>query len=86
MKQNTTGKRIITSIVVVCVGVLLATAVHAQSGFRGFDGPRGGPRGMPGLRDVDLSDTQKMEIFDAARRRRQGRPGPGGPRGRERRR
>ena len=62
MKQNATGKRIITSIVVVCVGVLLATAVHAQSGFRGLDGPRGGPRGMPGLRDVDLSDTQHDTI------------------------
>lgn len=28
--------------------------------------------------------ASQMEIFDAARRRRLGRPGPGGPRGRER--
>ena len=62
MKQNAIGNGIITSIVVVCVGVLLATTVHAQPGFRGPDGPRGGPRGMPGLRDLDLSQTQNDTI------------------------
>ena len=47
MKQNARGNGIITSIVVVCVGVMLATAVHAQSGFRGLDGPGAGLAGCP---------------------------------------
>ena len=64
MRTRIASNGIIAGAALVLAGALLAQMpVSAQPGSRGFGGPmRGGPGGMPGLRELDLSDSQRDQI------------------------
>ena len=64
MRNRIARNGIIAGMALVLAGVFLAPMpVSAQPGSRDFGGPmRGGPGGMPGLRELDLSDAQRDQI------------------------
>jgi len=64
MRNRIARNGVIAGTALVLAGALLVPVpVSAQTGSRGFGGPmRGGPGGMAGLRELDLSDSQRDQI------------------------